>query len=245
MRVSQPSDIFNLNIITRHLSGFKPPQAAFEPRGDWSLAYDVHSLTGYWPPAGKLQIHRKSVNGDTFDLGVNYTKILQDGYRHIVIGRIRCRGDELASPLEWTFDCSTVAADGTLVPNTALKQSAVRKNVHIEFTDGKGFVHSVDIRSPFTISWALLEAVQRLPRRQFEPLRFTLLDQFDLPKPNQTVSYRTTELVVLGNKETRLHAYDHLGEGIVPWVYWVSDAGRLLFAISGIEAYVLNSQETS
>jgi hypothetical protein len=245
MNVSQPSDIFNLNIITPHLSGFKPPQAAFEPRGDWSLSYDVHSLTGYWPPVGKLQIHRQSVSDDTFDLCVNYTKILQDDYRHIVVGRILCRSDELASPVEWSFDFSTVAADGTLVPNTALKQSAVCRNDRIEFTDSKGFVRRVGIRTPFTINWALLEAVQRLPHLQFEPPQFTLLDQFDLPKPNQTVSYRTTAAVMLGKEETRLHAYDHIGEGIVPWVYWVSDAGRLLFAISGIEAYVLNSQETS
>ena len=110
----------------------------------------------------------------------------------------------------------------------------------------------------------LLDAVQRLPRAAFEPKRFTLLDDFDVVKANQTLAYRKTVEVLLGGRRVqkqhweklekgrirktswgregdrpvRLHAYEHLGDAIVPEVYYVDDQGRLLFMVAGIEAYV-------
>ena len=54
-------------------------------------------------------------------------------------------------------------------------------------------------------------------------------------------AYRLSADVLLAGQPVRLHAYDHLGEGIVPWIYWVDDRGRLLLAVSGLEAYLLDS----
>jgi len=68
-----------------------------------------------------------------------------------------------------------------------------------------------------------------------------MLDHFDQVKPGQSISYRTTIDVMLGGRAVRLHGFDHLGEGIVPWVYWVDDQGRLLFAVSGLAGYLLNA----
>jgi hypothetical protein len=34
-----------------------------------------------------------------------------------------------------------------------------------------------------------------------------------------------------------LHVYNQLGDGILPIVYYVNKSGRLLFVVSGVEAY--------
>jgi hypothetical protein len=94
-----------------------------------------------------------------------------------------------------------------------------------------------------------------------------MLDHLDEPKPNQSLSYRETADVLLsgrhltkrraahldkrqarkparslrGTQPVRLHAFEQLGDGIVPWIYWVDDRGRLLVAVSGLEAYILES----
>ena len=98
---------------------------------------------------------------------------------------------------------------------------------------------------PCTINWLLLEAVGRLPRAAFPPLGFTLLEDFDRPKPHHTLHYAETVNLALpaqrhAGEALRLHVYHHLGDGNMPWVYWVDDQGGLLFAVSGFEAYVLD-----
>ena len=113
----------------------------------------------------------------------------------------------------------------------------------IDLTDGRT-QRQIPAPGAYAVNWALFEAVGRLPREEFEPLRFTMLDHFDQLKPGQVLSYRETADVSLGGRSVRLHAYDHLGEGIVPWIYWVDDEGRLLFAVSGLEAYLLDSFKT-
>jgi hypothetical protein len=73
------------------------------------------------------------------------------------------------------------------------------------------------------------------------------LEDFDRPKPHHTLQYVDTVSLLLADHRTRtgtllrLHVYHHLGDGNMPWVYWVDEQGRLLFAVSGFEAYALNS----
>lgn len=119
-----------------------------------------------------------------------------------------------------------------------------------------------------SINWSLFEAVQRLPRKAGESLSFTLLDDFDQARPNQTLSFWKTAQTRVGGRRVqrsrvrqlekgrvhnpywaiedqipvRLHGFSHTGDGVVPWVYWVDDAGRLLCAVSGIEAYLYEGE---
>jgi len=53
---------------------------------------------------------------------------------------------------------------------------------------------------------------------------------------------RKTYMAKEGGRDVRLHAYSQVGRGIVPWVYWVDEQGRLLFIVAGLEGYVLNAQ---
>jgi hypothetical protein len=141
-------------------------------------------------------------------------------------------------------------------------------NPEVELQDDSG-TRNLTIPGPYAINWALFEAVQRLPRNPGEPLHFTMVDHFDQPKPNQTLAYRSEEQVLLGmrtveEKQTeqlekgritrtvqkqeggtagRFHTFHQLGHGIVPWVYWLDEQGRLLIASSGLEAYIAESIE--
>jgi hypothetical protein len=148
------------------------------------------------------------------------------------------------------------------------KSAGLPINPEVELKDDSG-TQSLTIPGPYAINWALFEAVQRLPQRPGDPLHFTMIDHFDQPKPNQTLGYGGSEQVLLGmrtveEKQTeqlekgritrtvkkqeggtvsRLHAFHQLGHGIVPWVYWVDEQGRLLIASSGLEAYIVESIE--
>jgi len=240
-------DHFTLNVVAPHLEDFRPPDGPHNPQGDWQLDYGVYtlgSIRGHGGRAGGLTLRRKALANGGAVLDVDYQKTVRPDLAQQVAGQVRCRGDALATPLRWTFTSQIVDPSANPVEHTPLKKSAVADASRIEITDDRTR-RSFPTPSAYTINWALFEAVGRLPRDRFEPLRFTMLDHFDQIKPHQVLSYRTTADVLLGNRPVRLHAYDHLGQGIVPWIYWVDDRGRLLFAVSGLEAYLLDSFQTS
>ena len=242
----KPQDLFTLNVVAPHLKGFRPPQGPHDPRGDWTLAYVVYTLGAIRGPGGRLGglvVRRRAADDGGATLAIEYEKRVNPQHVQKVVAEITCRGDALATPVRWTFSSEIAGraggADGP-VENTRLEQSATAEDGHVEIRDG---THSRRLAAgpPFAINWALFEAVGRLPRETFDPIRFTLLDHFDQLKPAQVLSYRLSADVQLAGQPVRLHAYDHLGEGIVPWIYWVDDRGRLLFAVSGLEAYLVDS----
>ncbi|NOZ22836.1 MAG: hypothetical protein GXP25_17300 [Planctomycetes bacterium] len=268
--MSELKDHFTLNSITHHLMGFEPPAGAFEPTSDWEMAYGVYTLgsvrRGPGHRTGTVRLRRQAA-GDGATLTVNYEKPQAGKTTYRLTAELHCRTDALSTPTRWTCQSVAVDADGKPVPNTSLKKSAEATEGVIVITDGKR-ERRIPVGSAYTTNWSLFDAVQRLPRRAFDPIRFTLIDNLDQVKPDHTLSFRTSDEVVLGEKRVRqkkvvelekgrirktrwaktggrpvrLHAYDHLGEGVVPEVYWVDDPGRLLFMVAGLEAYILDTK---
>jgi len=233
-------NLFTLNVITPHLEGFRPPLGEHDPAGDWELSYTLYtlgSIAGSGGPMGSLVLRRKAAPAG-FVLAVDYRKRVPPDMTQEVSGEITCRQDTLGTPKRWTYASAITAAGGGPIKHTRLEKSATTTDGQIEIHDGR-HRRQLPVAARCTIHWALFEAVGRLPRTPFEPIRFTLLDHFDQVKPNHTLSFRRAADVMLGGQAVRLHAYDHLGEGVVPWVYWVDKQGRPLFAVSGLEAYVI------
>ncbi len=235
-------ELFTLNVVAPHLKRFQPPRGPHDPQGDWTLDYGVYtlgSIRGHGGRLGRLSVKRKATGGEGSTLGIEYEKRVNPDFLQKVVAQITCRGDRLATPTRWRYSAEIARRDEGTLEETRLEKSGEAKDRRIEISDRRG-VRRLAAPSSWTINWALFEAVGRLPREPFDPIRFALLGHFDQLKENQVLSYRQSAEVAIGDKPLRLHAYDHLGEGIVPWIYWVDEAGRLLFAVSGLEAYLLD-----
>lgn len=245
--ITEPKGDFTLDFVAGRLKGFTPPSGAFDPHGRWKLTYGVYTFaaitSGPTPGSrtGTLSMSREPRNGGSV-VELDFEKLLVGGSTQKVSARMVCRDDALATPTEW--DCSSEFFDRQkkAMPQSGLKKSATSARGRIEIDDGK-YTQAIEIDGPFTINWALFEAMGRLPRGPFAPLEFTMLDHFDQVKGGQTLAFRKSLSTKLGGRDVRLHAFDQLGRGIVPWVYWVDDSGRLLAAVAGLEAYILDSFE--
>jgi hypothetical protein len=241
-----PQELFTLNVVAPHLKRFRPPQGAHDPQGDWKLAYGVYTLgaiRGHGGRIGALTVERRAGDDGRALLGIDYRKRVRPQFLNRVTAEVTCRGDTLATPERWTFSSEVARGPGGgqgLVEATRIEQSASASDGAVELRSGDR-LRRLEVEPPLAINWGLFEAVGRLPREPFDPIRFTMLDHFDQVKPHQALSYRRSADVLLAGAAVRLHAYDHLGQGIVPWIYWVDDAGRLLFAVSGLEAYLFDS----
>lgn len=264
-RACAPEELFTLNILAPHLLSFEPPQSAHDPAGDWQLSYRVYSLaavTGIGGRLAMLKVGRKRLGADRFTLELECLKPTHRQFVDKLTARIEARAEPLPVPEKWSWQSQIADAEGKVLPLSRLERSARLAGNVMELGPRK-----LPVDGPCTVNWLLFEAVGRLPRKAFPLLQFTLLDDFDRPKPGHVLHYARSATVQLGRREVRqthveelekgrihktawaltegrpvpLHAYHHLGEGSVPWIYWIDDQGRLLFAVSGVEAYVLDT----
>ncbi len=91
-------------------------------------------------------------------------------------------------------------------------------------------------------NWSVFDVVQRLPGREAQTLKFALLEEMDLLKPGQRRAFREEKQVELGGRRVRLRGYHQIGRGVLPWLYWVDESGRLLLAYSGVRAFLYDAQ---
>ena len=230
-QVTKAIDHFSLKSIESVLAGFKMPKTDFDPNGTWKNTYRSYTLPFMIPVphsrAGLVSIKRPPKGARRFLLEVDYVKILPDNCKQQITAKMQCSNDALASFSKWQFSSQIVSAQGEVFKDSALskKGRAPKKST-----------------GPYTCNWSLYEAVQRLGREPGPPMNFTLFDHFDQLKPGHSLKFRKRAVVQLGGEDVPLYAYEQLGEGVVPIIYWTSEQGRLLFVISGIESYVLTQE---
>jgi len=238
-------DHFSLAFISGRLMNFRIPADPFDPTGDWQLDYGVYTfasqskqqLTGGL--VGRMRLARKALAEGEANLTLDYEKN-GPGTVQKVAGEIRCRTDALSTPVRWEYSAEVVDSQGKPYENSKIAKRAEAADGRVEIAD----THSVRrfaINGPSTINWAVWDAVMRMAREPAEPIHFSMLDHFDQLKRRQTLAFRKSVVVTLRGRHVTLHAFEHVGEGIVPWIYWVDDQGRLLFVVSGLEVYVLGA----
>ena len=234
---------FPLDSLGPLLGRYEPPEGKFATGAAWTQTYGVYTLAGRklgGKRVGKLELRRAVGNKGAVALHVQYGRDLTGGAQKTT-GTIHTRADEtLNQPRTWSFQTQLLDAAGKPIAHTRQAKSGkfVAGVVQIKDTT-TARQHKIPGRC--AMNWGLFDAVQRLGREKTGPMSFTLIDHFDQVKPDCTLSYRKTLDVPVGRRKIRLTAYDQLGRGNVPWVYWIDEPGRLMFVVAGLEAYVLET----
>lgn len=233
---------FPLDTLGPVLGLCKVPTGKFTPDAAWIHTYGVYTLTGRGARVGKLELRRTlDVRGGAAN-HVRYDRSLTGGSQQTA-GTIRTRaGDELNQPRQWSFQTRLLDAAGKPLAHTRQSKAGTLADGVVRIKDSAGTTQ-YKIAGPCAMNWALFDVVQRLDREKTRALSFTLMDHFDQIKPGYVLSYRKTADVAVGKATVRLSAYDQLGRGNVPWVYWVDGHGRLLVVVAGLEAYMLETSE--
>jgi len=220
------------------LDDIAPPTGDFDPNGPWKHTYQIW-LVGR-KASGFLRLERTPApDGKSATLNVEMSVAQMARTALQTNAQLDCAADPLASPRSWKIESVLLDAEGRPIELSRVNESATVKNGTIEVKAGdKTLTRTVP--SPFTTNWSLFDAVQRLSGKDAKPLEFALLEDLDLVKENQRLSYWQDAQIELGGKTIALHGYQQIGAGILPYQYWVDDQHRLLFAISGVRAYILD-----
>lgn len=241
-------DDFPISTLGDYRQKIVAPAGPFDVNGNWRQTFGFHSTGSGSSRVGTLTIERR-IDGGKVTIHVHREKLLTGGTaagrgqpRGVLDAEMRLGGDtELSSPAEWLFHTQVLDAAGEPIADTELRRRCVVRDGRLEVTTGDAGPRTVPLAGRYTVNWALFDAVARLPREEFAPIRFTLVHHFDQLKPQQELRFRRAIDAEIGGKTVRLYGFDQTGRGVMPWTYWIDEKGRPLVVISGLETYMLES----
>ena len=223
--------------LAERLAGFEPPQGPFDPRKPWRHAYDVVHLIPPETSIGRLTLECTPAEST---VALRMTQVRQISGRETIAveSNMTLAADALATPRAWDL-FSRLRRDNQPVPESRLKRK-------LALFDGRMTVETGatrrvrDVPGASALSWGLFVAAQRLPAKAAEALRFTLIVEFEEPKPGQELRYRGPLELPLPARPSplKLEVFEHTGEGIVPHVYARDAGGRLLIVVAGLLGWV-------
>ena len=208
---------------------FPPKPEDFDPKGNWQNTYRLWTCHGYRESGndsvGFLQIRRSADAEESFTLKVRREVVQTDGLVNIIEATIKCRNDQLASPIKWNTSGRFIGADNKPLPQLDKKETGPA-------------AEAVD---KTTSDWCLFETVQRLSFDKRTSLSFDLREGLSLSKKGHRLFYRGAYPTDIAGQDS-MHCFVQLGSGILPYEYWLDENHRLLMAISLNKAYILDNE---
>lgn len=219
------------------LKDFSAPAGDFDPNGKWTQAYRLW-LVQRFLGGGSVRLRRRRA-GDkgAVRLDVDLAVAEHTGYLRRTRAVLDCAADKLCTPTAWTLESRSIGVDGRPVPATTVSERGTIGAGRMKTRFG-GHRRTRAVPAPVTSNWSLFDAVQRLAPAKIQPIRFAVLEEMDLLKTSQRLAFREAKRIELGGRTLRLHGYERIGRGVLPWQYWVDASGRLLFAFSGLRAWI-------
>ena len=221
----------------------------FDPDGSWDHSYVVLDTAptrdgSKMREEGFLRIRRTaSPDNGPFTLDIELLALKQSfgSFRSTI--QVQCRPDRLGTPVAWKF--SSVSSDnkGKPVDLTRVEEEGRVENGHNIWQNRKARRRKAP--DLFTSNWAIFDAVQRFGKEPFEPIQFDMLEDLDLLKPNQRLTYWGTTEVELGGRTMKLTGYQQIGEGILPYHYWLDASGRVILAHGALRGFMFNPNARS
>lgn len=219
------------------------PPSLFNPSGKWTHTYRSFTLSfRRLTSSGILTISREPKSEGEIFLDIKMERPAVSGFTHYTHAEMVCREDAIATPLQWSV--TTKVSESW--QDIGYLYSQMTKTVCAEQNDLIFICGSAKERIAmpvnYTCRYDLFESLQRAVPSEFNPIRFSCMDEFDEPSSGHCLEFRETVPVSLGSGLRELNLFIHTGPGFIPAEYWVDSSGRLLFFISGIEVLVLEEE---
>jgi hypothetical protein len=219
----------------------------FEPQANWVNMYRIWTCHGFRESGnqdvGFIRIERTAREANQpIMLKVRQEVVQTDGLLHTLDAEIKCLNNQLASPVQWHLRSSFLDPNRQNIHDLGTDEIAVVDGNIINVRARGGHKFRREVRGLLTCDWCLFEAVQRLKFDKEPSLNFDMLEGLSLLKQGQRLSYRGDYPMKLSSNNVSLHRFDQLGDGILPYEYWLDNNHRLMAATSMNKAYILDDQ---
>lgn len=193
------------------LKDFPPVPEAFRPDGDWTQSYRILACRGY-RDTGNDTVGMLRIRRIAGDpIQLQVHQEIQHGNgRETLEIEMTCRPNAIASPLAWTLTGRRFDSDGKELADLGSTQRRTNQAANL------------------TSDLSLFEAVQRLPFGSALPTAFDILDGMSVLRTGHRLFYD-------GER-----CFYHLGQGMLPFQYWLDEQHRLLLAVTQWRGYILD-----
>ena len=211
--------------------------------GEWTNYYDICGLSLGTYRVGRLMVSRKNISESAYLLKIELVKHKKKRVEQIVLksnAELYYSKDNFLFPKKWK--CSTGIYDGenlSELPIVSASGTVSHGIYRIKTGNIKREYRSDSLIIP---DWSLFDICQRITEKTYSLIKFDMIANFDQFKSLQKLSYRGRYEIDYKGTILNLHAYQKLGSGSVPVVYWLNQSNRLLFVSSGIEGYIWNER---
>ncbi len=217
----------------------------FDPEANWVNMYRIWTCHGFRESGnqnvGFLRIERLTGKSNAaFTLKVHRHIVEADGIVHIIDAEIQCQNDQLASPVRWRLSSRFIEVDGRVQQLSIQEKARIEENVMILQKGSQILKRKVSSR--LTCDFSIFEAVQRLKFDKGSLLSFDMLEGLSLLKQGHRLSYGGVYPMKMSGNNVFLHRFDQLGDGILPYEYWLDNNHRLMAVTSMNKAYILDDQ---
>jgi len=192
-------------------------------------------------PSYKVTCARKATADFNIE-NANYIGKYRGNY--IFKGDIVTRNDLLASPVKW--ECETKISDdvkGLPYLNTLHRWKGSFKIGQVNYHSVSQHIIKKPANKDLTWKWGLINLVQKMAEQSVPEVHFSALDEMDMMYEHQYARFRKKQQIDCGTSNVEFSVFEVLGDGIIPTVYWVDNFCRVIFIISGVEAYVLSDNQ--
>ena len=233
----------SLTVMAELMATLPPPApAAYDPAGAWENRYGVVLIVPE-PNGQKIDASKPGrliLKREPQDDGVIIDAeavISYPGRASRYHARATCRADAYATPVSWTTNHFTTNPQQERIPqmNGKLQGALVDGQATINI-DGAAKSHTVALGPHVTFTWALFDVVQRLPADG--RVTFDLLEDLELPKRGFRIEPRAAETFKWGETSITARGFDMFGHGLLPYTFWIDEAGRCILGVSAQRAYL-------
>jgi len=164
-----------------------------------------------------------------------------EGTLHSQRARARCRGDAIASLMDWDLSSRFFGGDGEPAAGLTAEESGRVEGGTIEFRKGSSAVRR-SVSGSLTSDWSLFTAIERLAFESPRLPAFDVLEGLSLLRPGHRLVYRGLYHWSGGGVDGPLRWFQQTGHGTLPYEYWLDGGHRLLVASTLARAYVLDDR---
>ncbi len=219
---------------------------------DYELEFRLYNLySNLAKPAGSFRIWRHADHAPNFQ--VESIRICSsdihlrtgDLVKHFkgayfFTGDIYAENNILATPRSWL--CRTKIARTKKDPaylDTDHTWRGSYGNGQISYESGPYHYSKPAGSRDLTWKWGIIHLIQKMAETSMDEIHFSALDELDMVYDHQYARFRKQQAIDCGDRILDFKVFDVLGDGIIPTVYWVDNRHRVVFIVTGTEAFVL------
>lgn len=205
------------------------PEEAFDPKSNWTQTWRL------WLPfrgkvgedSGYIRVQR-NVGNSKEKVSFNVEQAISENkhWAHFTKASIKAKNNKYGTPISWEAASEYVKAP----------KKGFDKNVGLYQQSS-----SLSQKEEVCLDFTLIDTVQRMKVEGKRSLNFTLIDELSKEKKNHQLRYLKDTSIRFEDRSVEVSCYEQIGEGMLPWCYYVDHNGRLLLAISGMKVLIADT----